>query len=869
MDLPCRILFTVLLFSLTACDKINIIDPKSSDQDQTNHSLNDINSRDGFTISGTISVGDNTYVDSDINDIRSAPVNNNYREDAQFLSTPPIHLVGYLNEGGKGADGHSKQNGDLQDRFKINALGGERITLDIPNISSADDSDPNVANLDLFLYDNSYNLIGSAMSISGADESLVIPEQSGTYYIMVSLFRNYSYSGLYDTKSTYKLIIDDHSANVQSINMDWTTASNFQMGEIIVKQKAHCLDQSTNNKIALQKTYPTKYKNSNSRLSLYRLEESAINQYVTFQPITTAMSVNQIKQSNVSEIQLKTATLMAARDMANQPCVEYAEPNYIRHSMIVPNDEKYAEHWQYPIISLPDAWDTTTGSDQIKVAIIDTGVLMTHSDLHSRLTDDGYDFISEINESGDGDGIDANPADPGDGFENQNCNFSDRSNNRSSFHGTRVAGVVGATADNGIGLTGVDWNAKIMPLRVLGCQGASDYSIAQAVLYAAGLENDSGIKVSDPADIINLSVGNIAKGETLANAINQAIAAGTIVIASAGNSNSSTPIYPAAFPNVISVAATDTKNQKASFSNYGPSIDVAAPGTSIWSTAAKYENGSPEGFYKSTSGTSLAAPHIAGVASLMKSIYSAMTPDDFEAILISGKITDDLGESGRDDKFGYGLINAKKAVEFSKQINDSEMIIPITPIIGLNKAYINLGASYKSAQVTVSNVGSKNSTIANIEIETSDDFVTVKSASNSHGMGDYIINIDRSGLVAGNYQSSVRFISDAGEKTVILLFRVLGIGERNYGNAGNLSLHLTNINTKEVTKLYIKDSYRGKYSFKFSGVAAGNYKLKVGNDLDNNGILCEVAEGCGQYGNDTMPLRIDRQINNLQIKLEY
>ena len=206
MDLPCRILFTVLLFSLTACDKSNIIDPKSSDQDQTNHSLNGTNSRDGFTISGTISVGDNTYVDSDINDIRSAPVNNNYREDAQFLSTPPIHLVGYLNEGGKGADGHSKQNGDLHDRFKINALGGERITLDIPSISSADDRDPNVANLDLFLYDNSYNLIGSAMSISGADESLVIPEQSGTYYIMVSLFRNYSYSALYDKNPPTNLL---------------------------------------------------------------------------------------------------------------------------------------------------------------------------------------------------------------------------------------------------------------------------------------------------------------------------------------------------------------------------------------------------------------------------------------------------------------------------------------------------------------------------------------------------------------------------------------------------------------------------------------------------------------------------------------
>jgi hypothetical protein len=125
MDLPYRILFTVLLFSLTACDKINIIDPKSSDQDQTNHSLNGTNSRDGFTISGTISVGDNTYVDSDTNDIRSSPVNNNYQEDAQFLSSPPVHLVGYLNEGGKGADGHSKKMAICRTDLKYMRLEGK------------------------------------------------------------------------------------------------------------------------------------------------------------------------------------------------------------------------------------------------------------------------------------------------------------------------------------------------------------------------------------------------------------------------------------------------------------------------------------------------------------------------------------------------------------------------------------------------------------------------------------------------------------------------------------------------------------------------------------------------------------------------
>ena len=870
MDLLYRMIFICALTVLTACNgSKSKIDPQQNGDNQPIHSPNGINSQGNFSISGTVSVGDNTYVDSDVNDIRSVPVINNQPQQAQPLAAPPIQVVGYLNADGEGPNGHSKQKGDVLDRYRIDALGGERVTLDIPNTSTADDKNPSVANLDLFLYDNSYNLIESAMNISGADESLVIPEQSGTYYITVKLYRSYHLSGLFDTKSTYKLVIDDHSANVQNTNNDWTTASDFAIGEVIVKKKDHCLGEPISDQMDVQRMSIRQHKSSSSELSLYRLSDNLINQIASSSSISTTLTIASTDQNIMSETQLKAATLIVARDIANQPCVEYAEPNYLRHSMLIPDDDHYNQHWQFKKIDLPDAWDITTGSDQVKVAILDTGVLMSHPDLHSRLTADGYDFIRDVNKSGDGDGIDANPTDPGDGFDNQNCNFSSKSNNKSSFHGTRITGVVGATANNTTGVTGIDWNAKIMPLRVIGCMGASDYSISQAIRYAAGLENDSGIVVAKPADIISLSLGSNSNGITLSSAINDARDAGAIIVAAAGNNNSSVPIYPAAFPNVISVAATDTNNQKASFSNYGPTIDVVAPGTSIWSTAAKYENGSPKAFYKSSSGTSLAVPHVAGIASLMKSVYSAMTPDDFKAILISEKITEDLGDSGRDDTFGYGLINAKKAVELSKQINDSEKTIPITPIIAVNKTFINLGVTYKSTRVNIANVGSHNSTISNIEINTSDNFITVRAANNPNGLGDYIIDVDRTGLAPGNYQSSVQFISDGGEKTVQLLFRVLGVGQRNYGHAGNLSLYLTNINTKEITKIYVKDSNQGKYPFKFSEIAAGNYKLQVGNDLDNNGILCEVAEGCGQYGSDSMPLRVNKEINNLQIKLEY
>ena len=327
--------------------------------------------------------------------------------------------------------------------------------------------------------------------------------------------------------------------------------------------------------------------------------------------------------------------------------------------MLTPNDNQYSHQWHFEKINLPDAWDTSIGSNQVKVAVLDSGVVMSHPDLTARLSDDGYDFVSYVSSTGDGDGIDNNPDDPGGGVENPNCNGS----KASSFHGTHVTGILGASTDNNLGVAGVDWNTLIMPIRVLGCSGTT-YDIAQGVRYAAGLENNSGILVSDPADIINMSLAGKFPTEILRSAVADAVNAGVIVVAAAGNEGRSSPYYPAAYEGVISVVATDINNRKALFSNYGSTVDVAAPGVSIWNTSAKYQNGVINTGYKKMSGTSMAAPHVAGVASLMKSVYSDMSPEDFEAILMSGNITDDLGDSGRDDYFGFGLINAKKAVEY-------------------------------------------------------------------------------------------------------------------------------------------------------------------------------------------------------------
>ena len=161
--------------------------------------------------------------------------------------------------------------------------------------------------------------------------------------------------------------------------------------------------------------------------------------------------------------------------------IDHAEPNYVLHPMLAPDDPRYPTQWHYPLIGLPQAWGLSTGSSSIIVAVVDTGVFLAHSELQAKLIA-GYDFIQDPARAFDGDGIDPNPDDPGDGFVLE----------LSSFHGTHVAGTVGAETNNELGVAGVSWGAQIMPVRVLGQGGGTSFDVLEGVRYAAGLENTSG-----------------------------------------------------------------------------------------------------------------------------------------------------------------------------------------------------------------------------------------------------------------------------------------------------------------------------------------------------------------------------------------
>ena len=264
---------------------------------------------------------------------------------------------------------------------------------------------------------------------------------------------------------------------------------------------------------------------------------------------------------------VEQATCDAADAMLAVPGVRCASPNYLVQALTQPNDTFYDKQWHYPQIKLPQAWDVTTGSQNVIVAVLDTGIVSAHPDFAGRLIG-GFDMISDPQRARDGNGRDSNPEDVGDLITPQG----------SSFHGTHVAGTIGANGNDGQGIAGVDWNCRLMVVRVLGQGGGTIDDIANGILFAAGLPNASGAVPPQRADVINMSLGGPGLNPVLQAACNQAAAAGVLLVAAAGNDNTDQPSSPAAFDSVLSVGAVDAVKQRAPYSNFSPTVDIWAPG---------------------------------------------------------------------------------------------------------------------------------------------------------------------------------------------------------------------------------------------------------------------------------------------------
>ncbi|MFJ3925350.1 S8 family serine peptidase [Streptomyces sp. NPDC090022] len=351
-----------------------------------------------------------------------------------------------------------------------------------------------------------------------------------------------------------------------------------------------------------------------------------------------------------------TLTPAEAADVMAQfrtdPDVAYVEPDTRAYPLATPNDTDYAKQWDLfePTagMNVPAAWNTTTGAG-VTVAVIDTGYV-AHSDLAANVVA-GYDFISSSSSARDGNGRDNNPADQGDWTAAGECGIGSKASD-SSWHGTHVAGTIAAATNNSKGVAGIAYGSKIQPVRVLGKCGGATSDIVDAITWSSG-GSVSGVPANaTPAKVINMSLGGPgACSATYQNAINAAVGRGTTVVVAAGNSNSDAAGFsPASCNNVINVAASNRAGDRSYYSNFGTVIDVAAPGgetrraTDTPGTVTTPENAILSTLntgtttpgaenYKPYQGTSMAAPHVAGLAALMKSANSALTPAQIESAI--------------------------------------------------------------------------------------------------------------------------------------------------------------------------------------------------------------------------------------------
>lgn len=365
-----------------------------------------------------------------------------------------------------------------------------------------------------------------------------------------------------------------------------------------------------------------------------------------------AFDTNDPKTQNFYLLKFKKGTDVkkVAEELTSLDLLNNIEANYIVETQVIPNDSFFNQQWGMDKLGLPQVWDTIKGTNSIRVAVVDTGIDYNHQDFRGRNIIKGQDFST---------------------CEDENCTIAKVRGNDpidKYGHGTHVAGIIGAVTNNSLGVAGVNWEVTLLAVKTMNARSGSLQDVIDGIYYAA----DNG------SDVINLSLGTQAscsQTPSYRNAIDYALSRGIIVIVAAGNEGANTKnVSPASCPGVITVAATNPSDAKASFSNWGAEVAVSAPGTDIMST---WINNT----YKSTSGTSMAAPYVSGVTALLLSANRSLTRDQIRSCLINGG---DPTSSG--SQYIGPRVNAVKAISLCLNISPTTALTPtvtVTPTVGI------------------------------------------------------------------------------------------------------------------------------------------------------------------------------------------
>ena len=606
-------------------------------------------------------------------------------------------------------------------------------------------------------------------------------------------------------------------------------------------------------------------------------------------------------------------TLAWIRQLRDDPAIRHASPNYKTRAMATPVDEPFyasrvlGQQWHYSLINGPVAWQLAPdGGAGVNVAVLDTGLFRDssgqwHPDLVGKVTDSfgvlgGFDFVDDDNL----------PADPG------------NSVGGSVYHGTHVAGTVAARV-NDSGGAGAAFKSNLVPVRVLGEGGSGTLGdLLEAMDWVLGDEAES----RPPADVVNLSLGGLPCGDpsvasvnpgdgftSLQELINSGVAAGTLYVAAAGNAATSQPSCPAALNNVFSVSDVDGAGTLSSYSNFGTTIDLAAPGGDasrdgngdgqgdlVSSTSAAVVDGELQPVYRGLQGTSMAAPHVSGVLALMKGVKPALTSAEVEGFLETGELTLPPCEPGcrRTDQLGYGLLDAGKAVQAALSGTPPELLTASPAVINLAS---EAGVVVREA-VTISRLGNYSATITGVSgVE---DWFT---ASFESGPPPVIINdespsaqltltLNPDALDPGvSSRASLVITYDSGTETgATLTIPVIGqqITDQQARDAGRHFVLL--VKPEPVGDIYetvgqsVATVNNGRYLFRFvpddgqppvlsNEVPPGRYILVAGTDLDNDGLICHAGEACAEYPvaglRQVIELRANQPVTGLRMTTSY
>lgn len=815
-------------------------------------------SANAFAASGSVIAPPGSFVDGDVNNLQVPNVDNDTPTQSQPVSNPAL-ISGYAAATPTGnANDRFGSSSDPLDAFRMTITAGQVLQL---RIADWNPQAPTAVDLDLLVFavaDTSTVLFASRGT--GASEAITVPS-TGEYHVVVSAFAG---------RSNYTLSVASGAAMASELDLD----TPLREDEIIVR-----FDDGPGGKAPRRELAEwadllglEAKQGLAGEPMLLRLSAEPKARQRALLSLGVGKSAREASLPGgfgVAESQRARWQLIGAiKALRGRPEVRYAEPNGVARPAAIPNDPGYPLQWHYPQINLPAAWDVSTGSPEVVVAVIDTGV-SPHSDLSGQIRSDlGADLISSALNACDGDGPDFDATDPGDG---QGCGAQ----GNSSFHGTHVSGTVAAATNNGVGVAGVAWQSKIMPVRVLGREGGSVFDIANGIRWAGG-SGALGAAPARGADVLNLSLGG--QGNCPAayqEAIADARSRGSVILAAAGNSNSTGAFTPANCPGLINVAALDRGNQPAYYSNCHPTVAVAGPGgetaaevpgSSLFpprnASACKAFSGgfarAEDGVlsalgpgtveaeqYAYYQGTSMATPHVAGVVALMKAVHPGLTPEQVDTLLASGRITQDVAGNGatvRDNFTGFGLIDAFRAVSEAQLLAGGG---GTPPALLLQPGNLVFGETTSSLPFRIEGAGSGPLVVTGIS--SSVPWLTV-SGGGANGLGDYSATVDRTGLPPGDYNGQLRIDSNlAGSGTIAVNLRVGAPPAANSGAVGQIYVALIDPITGLALQFAEASGGVGEQPYVFENLRAGRYAVVAGTDNDNDGTICDPGEACGLF----------------------